>query len=93
MATKLKLAYTEGGLNFKAQTVTREIDGLLVTLSNEGLFLREKGRKLTVGPFDFKHLYQDGVQRQAGNAPLKPRTPRKGSKQVKRGLLATGDGK
>lgn len=74
-----------------AQSITREVKGLLVTIDGDGhILLREKGRRLTVGPFEIAQLYQEGIQRQAGKAPIKPR---KATKSVSRGLLKTGDGK
>lgn len=94
MAAKLKPSTFEGTVEIPAQVITREVKGLLVILTGNGeMLLREKGRRLGVGPFSIKQLYQDGLQRQAGNAPLKPRKLRKGSSKVNRGLLGTGDGK
>ncbi len=93
MATKLKPAATKPGTDeiIPAQSVTREVGKYLVTLTVDGLVIREKGRRLEVGPLSYEILYQDSLQRQAGFNPIKART---GSvHKVSRGLLSTGDGK
>jgi len=90
MATKLIRATEKGGVIIPATSVTREVGGFLVTLTVEGLVIREKGRRLAVGPFNYGALYQEGIQRQSGLASLKPR---KVTKKVSRGLLTTGQGK
>ena len=73
--------------------VEREIGSYIVTLTEHGLEPREKGRRLTVGPFSYGLLYQQGVQQASGLAPLAPRKRRKNGVSVSRGLLSTGDGK
>ena len=93
MATKLKPASTRPGTEeiIPAQTVTREVGKYLVTLTVDGLVIREKGRRLDVGPLSYEILYQDSLQRQAGLAPVKARTG--SSKRVSRGLLSTSRGR
>jgi len=97
MATKLKPSRPDPknpGAMLPAQEVVREIRGLIVQITLQGLFIRERKRRLEIGPFDYEALYQDGVQRAKGLAPVKPRTPtRKGSVTVSRGLLTTGRGR
>jgi hypothetical protein len=93
MATKLKPASTRPGTDeiIPAQTVTREVGKYLVTLTVDGLVIREKGRRLEVGPLSYEILYQDSLQRQAGLAPVKARTG--SAKRVSRGLLSTSRGR
>ena len=93
MATKLKPASTRPGTEeiIPAQTVTREVGKYLVTLTVDGLVIREKGRRLDVGPLSYEILYQDSLQRQAGLSPVKARTG--SSKRVSRGLLSTSRGR
>jgi len=93
MATKLKPAHTVPGSDdlVPAQTVTREIGKYLVTLTIEGLVIREKGRRLDVGPLSYEVLYTDALQRQAGFSPIKARTG--STKKVSRGLLSTERGR
>jgi hypothetical protein len=77
-----------------AQQVVREVNGYIVRVTQLGLYIRKSGTRLEVGPFDFGALYQDGVQRASGLAPVKPRKPaRKGAVAVSRGLLQTGRGR
>ena len=93
MATKLKPAHSKPGTDelVPAQSVTREIGKYLVTLTIEGVVIREKGRRLDVGPLSYEILYTDALQRKAGLSPIKART---GSiKKVSRGLLSTSQGK
>lgn len=93
MATKLKPAHTQPGTDelVPAQTVTREIGKYLVTLTVEGLVIREKGRRLDVGPLSYEILYTDALQRQAGLSPIKARTG--STRKVSRGLLSTSRGR
>lgn len=94
MATKLKRGYTDPATQewVPATEVIREIDGMVVRLTVDGMFLKEKGRRLEVGPIDYATLYRDAVQRENGLAPIKPR---KGGRTglVSRGLLSTERGK
>ena len=94
MATKLKRGYTDPATQewVPATEVIREIDGMVVRLTVHGIFLKEKGRRLEVGPFDYETLYRDAVQREKGLSPIKPRTGRS-TKTVSRGLLATEKGR
>ena len=94
MATKLKRGYTDPATQewVPAQELVREIDGLMVRLTVDGLYLKEKGRRLEIGPFDYATLYRDAIQRQGGLAPIKPRKGRS-TKTVSRGLLATERGR
>lgn len=70
-----------------AKRVERETpDGkYVVTLTVEGIMLREKGRRLAVGPLDYEVLYLQGVrakvQRDQEQRP-------KRRKKVSRGLLS-----
>ena len=93
MATKLKPAFTKPGADdvVAAQRVTREVGKYLVTLTIDGLVIREKGRRLEVGPLSYEVLYNDAVQRQAGLSPIKARVG--SATRVSRGLLSTGAGK
>jgi hypothetical protein len=93
MATKLKPAASKPGTNeiIPAQRVTREIGKYLVTLTVDGLVIREKGRRLDVGPLSYEILYNDSLQRQAGLMPIKARSG--SAKRVSRGLLSTSAGK
>jgi hypothetical protein len=97
MATKLKRGRdaVDGLAAVKGTEVTRETaEGLLVTLGVDGLYIKEKGRRLVVGPFDYAVLYRDGVQRASGFSPVKPREPGRGKVQhVSRGLLGVSRGK
>ena len=97
MATKLKRGReaVDGVAAVKGTEVTRETaEGLLVTLGVDGLYIKEKGRRLVVGPFDYAVLYRDGVQRANGFNPVKPREPGRGKVQkVSRGLLGVSRGK
>ena len=96
MATKLLPTRPDPdhpGEMLPATEVIREVRGKLIRITLEGVYIREKGRRLEVGPFDYDTLYQDGAQRAKGLAPLKPRKPRKGSTTVSRGLLSTGRGR
>ena len=94
MATKLKRGYTDPATQewVSAQELVREVDGMLVRLTVDGLYLKEKGRRLEVGPIDYATLYRDSLQRQSGLAPIKPRKGRS-AKSVSRGLLATERGR
>lgn len=93
MATKLKRAYTRPGTDVvvPAQSVTREVGTYLVTLTVDGITIREKGRRLEVGPLSYEVLYKDSLQRQAGLSPIKARVG--SAKRVSRGLLSTSAGK
>lgn len=97
MATKLKPERPDParpGVMLPPQEVVRDVLGYLVRITRQGLYIRKAGTRLEVGPFDFGALYQDGVQRAAGLAPVKPRKPvRKGATTVSRGLLQTGRGR
>jgi hypothetical protein len=96
MATKLLPTRPDPdhpGEMLPAAEVIREVRGMLIRITLEGVYIREKGRRLEVGPFDYETLYQDGAQRAKDLAPLKPRKPRKGSTTVSRGLLSTGRGR
>ena len=97
MATKLKPERPDParpGVMLPAQEVIRDVHGYLVRVTRMGLYIRKAGTRLEIGPFDFGVLYQDGVQRAAGLAPMKPRKPlRKGSVTVSRGLLQTERGR
>jgi hypothetical protein len=94
MATKLKRGYTDPVTQewVPATEVIREIDGMIVRLTVHGVFLKEKGRRLEIGPLDYASLYRDAVQREKGLAPIKPRTGRSKT-TVSRGLLATERGR
>ncbi len=94
MPTKLKRGYTDPVTNewVPATEVVREVEGMIVRLTVHGLFLKEKGRRLEVGPLDYATLYRDAVQRDNGLAPIKPRKGRSSS-TVSRGLLATEKGR
>lgn len=81
MATKLE------------KEVTRECDGLILRITKDGLYLREKGRRTEVGPRTYQSLYQDLVQQASGFNPLKPRKPKGRSRKVSRGLLSTEAGR
>lgn len=48
MATKLSRA---------SEKVVREVGGYIVTLTPEGIYLREKGRRLTLGPKSYGALW------------------------------------
>ena len=93
MATKLKPAFPKPGSDevVPAQSVTREVGKYLVTLTVDGLVIREKGRRLAVGPLSYEILYQDSLQRQVGLAPVKARAG--SAKRVSRGLLSTSRGR
>jgi hypothetical protein len=93
MATKLKCAHTKPGTDevVPAQSVTREVGKYLVTLTVDGITIREKGRRLEVGPLSYEILYNDSLQRQAGLSPIKARVG--SAKRVSRGLLSTSAGK
>jgi hypothetical protein len=93
MATKLKRGYTDPVTQqwVRATEVVREIEGMVVRLTVDGLFLKEKGRRLEVGPIDYATLYRDAVQRDNGLAPIKPRKGRS-TGLVSRGLLSTERG-
>jgi hypothetical protein len=97
MATKLKSTRVddEGKVVARGTEVERlTADGkLIVELTVQGLMIREKGRRLKVGPFPYALLYQQGVQRAQGLEPLRPKG-RAGKRvtKVSRGLLAVGDG-
>lgn len=97
MATKLKPERPDParpGVMLPAQEVVRDVHGYLVRVTRQGLYIRKAGTRLEVGPFDFGVMYQDGVQRANGLAPMKPRKPlRKGSVAVSRGLLQTERGR
>lgn len=94
MPTKLKPGFTKPGTDeyVPAQEVVREIGQLIVTLTVHGLRIREKGRRVEVGPLAYEVLYRDGLQRDKGLAPIKPRAKGRG-RMVSRGLLATAKGK
>lgn len=94
MATKLKRGYTDPATQewVPATEVIREVEGLIVRVTVHGLYLKEKGRRLEVGPLEFETLYRDAVQREKGFSPIKPRTGRSKT-SVSRGLLATEKGK
>lgn len=64
---------------------------LIVTLTVHGLLIREKGRRVEVGPLAYEVLYRDSLQRAKGLTPIKPRVKGYG-KMVSRGLLATAKG-
>ena len=96
MATKLKPSRPDPknpGTMLPAQEVVREIHGLIVRMTMQGLYIRERNRRIESGPFDYQTMYHDGLQRAKGLAPLKPRKARKGSVTVSRGLLSTGRGR
>ncbi|MHB8838192.1 MAG: hypothetical protein ACYC7F_04495 [Gemmatimonadaceae bacterium] len=94
MPTKLKRGHTDPVTQewVPATEVIREVEGIIVRLTVHGIFLKEKGRRLEVGPLDYATLYRDAVQRDKGLAPIKPRTGRSRT-TVSRGLLATERGK
>ncbi|MBI2409331.1 MAG: hypothetical protein HYV19_13630 [Gemmatimonadetes bacterium] len=94
MATKLKRGYTDPTTQewVPATEVVREVEGIIVRLTVHGIFLKEKGRRLEVGPLDYATLYRDAVQRDNGLAPIKPRKGRS-KVTVSRGLLATERGR
>ena len=94
MATKLKRGYTDSATQewVPATEVIREIEGIVVRLTVHGIFLKEKGRRLEIGPIDYATLYRDAVQRENGLSPIKPRKGRS-TTTVSRGLLATGKGR
>ena len=71
MATKLE------------KPLEREVGGLIVTLAPEGIYIREKGRRLKVGPLGYGVLYQRGV--------VSALPSLRNSKRVTRGLLSTRD--
>ncbi len=60
--------------------------GLVVTLTPEGIYLREHGRRLKVGPLDLATLYTRGVRAQV-EAKRVTKTRRK---RITRGLLGAG---
>jgi hypothetical protein len=97
VATKLKPERPDSknpGKTLPAQQVVRDVHGYLVRVTLRGLYIRKSGTRLEIGPFDFGVLYQDGVQRAQGLAPVKPRKPvRKGAIAVSRGLLQTERGR
>jgi hypothetical protein len=94
MPTKLKRGHTDPVTKewVPPTEVVREVEGMIVRLTVHGIFLKEKGRRLEVGPLDYQTLYRDAVQRSNGLSPIKPR---KGSTTatVSRGLLATERGR
>lgn len=92
MATKPKPAFTKPGTDkvVAAQRVTRELGKYLVTLTIDGLVIREKGRRLEVGPLSYEILYNDPVQRQGGLSPIKARVG--SATRVSRGLPSTSAG-
>ncbi|MBW7932557.1 MAG: hypothetical protein H3C62_02880 [Gemmatimonadaceae bacterium] len=94
MPTKLKHGYTDPVTQewVPPTEVVREVDGMIVRLTVHGLFLKEKGRRLEIGPLDYETLYRDAVQRSNGLSPIKPRKGR-ASAPVSRGLLATERGR
>jgi hypothetical protein len=94
MPTKLKRGYTDPVTQewVSATEVIREVEGMIVRLTVHGLFLKEKGRRLEIGPLDYATLYRDAVQRDNGFAPIKPRKGRS-TAPVSRGLLATEKGR
>ncbi len=94
MATKLKRGYTDPATQewVSATEVIREVEGMIVRLTVHGIFLKEKGRRLEVGPLDYATLYRDAVQRSNGLSPIKPRKGRSAT-TVSRGLLATEKGR
>ncbi len=94
MPTKLKRGYTNSTTQewVPASEVIREVDGMIVRLTVHGIFLKEKGRRLEMGPFDYATLYRDAVQHDNGLAPIKPRKGRS-KVTVSRGLLATRRGR
>jgi hypothetical protein len=94
MATKLKHGYTDSTTQewVPATEVIREVEGMIVRLTVHGIYLKEKGRRLEVGPLDYATLYRDAVQRNNGLAPIKPRKGRSKT-TVSRGLLATEQGR
>ncbi len=94
MATKLKRGYTDPATDqwVPPTEVIREVEGIIVRLTVHGIFLKEKGRRLEIGPLDYETLYRDAVQREKGFSPIKPRTGRS-TTTVSRGLLATEKGK
>jgi hypothetical protein len=94
MTTKLKRGYTDPATDqwVPATEVIREVEGFVVRLTVHGIFLKERGRRLEVGPLDYETLYRDAVQREKGFSPIKPRTGRS-TTTVSRGLLATEKGK
>ena len=94
MPTKLKRGFTDPKTNewVPPTEVVREVDGMIVRVTVHGIFLKEKGRRLEVGPLDYDSLYRDAVQRSQGLAPIKPRQG-KTTAPVSRGLLATERGR
>jgi hypothetical protein len=94
MATKLKRGYTDPATQewVSATEVVREVEGMIVRLTVHGIYLKEKGRRLEVGPLEYETLYRDAVQRSSGLAPIKPRRGRS-TTTVSRGLLATEKGR
>jgi hypothetical protein len=94
MPTKLKRGYTDPKTQawVPPTEVVREVEGMIVRLTVHGVFLKEKGRRLEVGPLDYASLYRHAVQRSQGLAPIKPRQGRK-TAPVSRGLLATERGR
>ena len=94
MATKLKKGYTDPATQewVPATEVIREIDGMIVRITVHGIYLKEKGRRLEIGPLEYETLYRDAVQRSNGLAPIKPRKGRSNT-TVSRGLLATEKGR
>jgi len=94
MPTKLKHGHTDPVTQewVSATEVIREVDGMIVRLTVHGICLKEKGRRLEVGPLDYATLYRDAVQRDHGLSPIKPRKGRS-TAAVSRGLLATEKGR
>ena len=94
MPTKLKRGYTDSATQewVPATEVIREVEGMIVRLTVHGVFLKEKGRRLEVGPLDYATLYRDAIQRENGLSPIKPRKGRS-TAPVSRGLLATEKGR
>lgn len=65
--------------------VRREVDGMVVTVTREGLMLREKGRRYEVGPLSYHALYLMGVRAQVDAKRREKAVTRK--LRVKRGLV------
>lgn len=66
--------------------VSREVEGVIISLTSSGIYLREKGRRTTYGPLPLAWLLQKAAQMEA-NATMQARK----SRRVTRGLLTTRD--
>lgn len=66
--------------------ITREINGLIVTLTAGGIVTREKGRRIEYGPVAYRRIHAIGAKDLAdGQLAAKRARPRRG-----RGLLKVG---